>query len=93
MRRTSLRAAFSASKNGYFKSLKEIVHFYNTRDLKQYCEKSKEPRAGVNCWPAPEVAENINTEELGNLSLNDIEEQALVAFMKTLSDNWTPPGR
>lgn len=83
----------SYGHNGYFKSLKEIVHFYNTRDLKQFCEKSKKPQAGVNCWPAPEVAENINKEELGNLSLNEAEEWALVAFMKTLSDNWVPPGR
>lgn len=60
--------------NGYFKSLKEVVHFYNTRDVKD--------------WPAPEVAENINTDELGNLGLNDAEENAIVAFMQTLSDGY-----
>jgi cytochrome c peroxidase len=60
--------------NGYFKSLKEIVHFYNTRD-----------RADAK-WPAPEVAANVNQTEMGNLGLTDAEEEALVAFMKTLSD-------
>ncbi|MDP2891260.1 MAG: cytochrome c peroxidase [Bacteroidota bacterium] len=60
--------------NGVFKSLKEVVHFYNTRDV--------EP------WPAPEVAENMNTDELGNLGLTEAEENALVAFMETLSDGY-----
>jgi Cytochrome c peroxidase len=64
--------------NGYFKSLEEIVHFYNTRDV---------PDAG---WPAPEVADNINKIELGNLGLNHGEERAIVAFMKTLSDGYVP---
>ncbi len=63
--------------NGYFKSLAEITHFYNTRDV--------EP------WPAPEVSDNINTDELGNLGLTAEEEAAIVAFMQTLSDGYTPP--
>ena len=64
--------------NGYFKSLEDIVHFYNTRDV---------PDAG---WPAPEVSQNINTAELGNLGLTPDEEAAIVAFLKTLSDGYTP---
>ncbi len=63
--------------NGYFKSLEEIVHFYNTRDV---------PGAG---WPAPEVMANINTA-MGNLGLNHGEELAIVAFMQTLSDGYVP---
>ncbi|UCH35920.1 MAG: cytochrome C [Armatimonadota bacterium] len=62
--------------NGYFKSLKEIVHFYNTRD--------------VEAWPPPEVAANVNTSELGDLDLTDAEEDAIVAFMRTLTDGYTP---
>jgi len=63
--------------NGYFKSLEEILHFYNTRDV---------PGVG---WPAPEVAVNINTTELGNLGLNHGEElAAIVAFLGTLSDGY-----
>lgn len=64
--------------NGYFKSLEEIVHFYNTRDV---------PGAG---WPAPEVAFNVNTAEMGDLGLNHGEELAIIAFLKTLSDGWKP---
>ena len=62
--------------NGYFKSLEDVVRFYNTRDV-----------AGVK-WPAPEVAENLNTTEMGNLGLTADEEAAIVAFMKTLSDRF-----
>ena len=60
--------------NGVFKSLKEVVHFYNTRD--------------VGDWPPPEVAANVNTDELGDLGLTDAEEDAIVAFMETLSDGY-----
>jgi cytochrome c peroxidase len=62
--------------NGYFKSLEEIVHFYNTRDVSE--------------WPAPEVPMNVNTDELGDLGLSPEEEAAIVAFLKTLSDGFTP---
>jgi cytochrome c peroxidase len=62
--------------NGYFKSLLELVHFYNTRDIKE--------------WPQPEVVENVNIGELGNLELTESEEFAIVAFMMTLSDGYIP---
>ena len=70
--------------NGYFKSLEQIVHFYNTRDV------TGEGWNGVP-WPAPEVAANMNTTELGNLGLTADEEAAIVAFMKTLSDGYVAP--
>jgi cytochrome c peroxidase len=60
--------------NGYFTSLKELVHFYNTRD-----------KAGSQ-WPAPEVSENVNKSAVGNLGLTDAEEDAIILFLKTLSD-------
>src|SRR5450759_206187 len=60
--------------NGVFKSLKEVVHFYNTRD--------------DGSWPASEVSANVNKVDLGNLGLTDREENAIVAFMKTLSDGY-----
>jgi cytochrome c peroxidase len=78
------------SHNGYFKSLEEIVHFYNTRDVLPNCTDVANPLEGENCWPAPEVAENVNTDELGDLGLTLAEEQALVLFMTTLSDGYTP---
>jgi cytochrome c peroxidase len=82
------------SHNGFFKSLKGIVHFYNTRDVLPSCESlgimdATEAVALANdCWPQPEVAENINQDELGNLGLSEAEEDALVAFMLTLSDGY-----
>ena len=74
--------------NGYFKSLEEIVHFYNTRDILPSSEKVSNPQPGINCWPKPEVAENINNTEMGNLGLTLEEESAIVEFMKTLSDGY-----
>ncbi|MZQ99558.1 MAG: cytochrome C [Acidaminobacter sp.] len=62
--------------NGYFKSLEDIVNFYNLRDVKP------------NKWPMAEYPYTINTDELGNLGLTNKEEAALVAFMKTLSDGY-----
>lgn len=46
---------------------------------------------GVDCWPRPEVAANVNNAELGNLGLSPDEEAAIVAFLKTLSDGFTGP--
>jgi len=62
--------------NGFFKSLEEITHFYNTRD--------------VEFWPPPEVSQNINVTELGDLGLSLEEEAAIVAFLRTLSDGYVP---
>src|ERR1035437_2894115 len=61
--------------NGYFKSLQDIVHFYNTRDV-----------TGAG-WPAPEYTANM-TSEVGNLGLTTTEEEAIVVFLKTLSDGY-----
>jgi cytochrome c peroxidase len=77
--------------NGYFKSLEQVVHFYNTRDVLPACTGTKQ-RPGVDCWPRPEVASNLNTEELGKLGLTDDEERVIVAFLKTLSDGYTALG-
>jgi cytochrome c peroxidase len=75
--------------NGYFKSLKEIVHFYNTRDVLPRCQPS-DPGEGVSCWPAPESTANMNTSKVGHLGLTDAEEDALVSFMQTLTDGYMP---
>jgi hypothetical protein len=44
----------------------------------------------ANCWPEPEVSANVNRSELGNLGLTQAEEEAIVAFLKTLSDGYIP---
>ena len=77
--------------NGYFKSLKEIVHFYNTRDSLDKCSDivpPQDPKPGLNCWPDPEVLDNMNTLEMGNLGLTDSQEDDIVAFLKTLTDRY-----
>jgi cytochrome c peroxidase len=78
--------------NGYFLSLKSIVHFYNTRDVLPRCKRN-DPGEGTTCWPAPESTANMNTSKVGNLGLTDDEENALVAFMQTLSDGYMPRGQ
>jgi cytochrome c peroxidase len=75
--------------NGYFKSLKEVVHFYNTRDVLTTC-KAGDPGEKVTCWPPPEDSTNLNKKQLGNLKLTDEEEDDLVAFLKTLTDDYKP---
>ncbi len=64
--------------SGLFDSLKEVVEFYNERDISSR-------------WSKSEVSENVNTEELGDLKLTEEEVNAIVAFMKTLTDGYVVP--
>lgn len=61
--------------NGVFKTLKEVVEFYNSRDVDTK-------------WGKPAVPYNVNQQELGDLKLTEIDIDALVAFMKTLTDGY-----
>lgn len=61
--------------NGVFADLREVVDFYNTRDVDEK-------------WAKPEVAEGVNTDELGDLKLTDQEVDDIVAFLGTLSDGY-----
>jgi cytochrome c peroxidase len=72
--------------NGYFKSLAEIVHFYNTSQALGSCAQGT-PGEKVTCWPPPEVPENVTTL-IGNLGLSPQDESDLVAFLKTLTDGF-----
>jgi cytochrome c peroxidase len=82
--------------NGYIKSLKQLVHFYNTRDeptfahdvTSGHCPRGTVER--VNCWPRPEVKNNIDMTT-GKLGLTDQEENQIVAFLQTLTDGFTRP--
>ena len=71
--------------NGLFDNLKEVVEFYNERDL-----DSKKPLTEQR-WSQAEVQENVNDEELGDLKLTPEEVDALVAFMETLTDGYSLP--
>lgn len=64
--------------NGYFKTLEEIVHFYNVRDVSDE-------------FPPAEYPATINRDELGNLGLTPEEEADIVAFMNTLTDGFYTP--
>ena len=81
--------------NGYIKSLKQLVHFYNTRDVyRNSAVESGDCPAGtterVNCWPAAEVSVNQDMT-IGHLGLTDTEENEIVVFLQTLSDGYTTP--
>jgi cytochrome c peroxidase len=80
--------------NGYIKSLKQLVHFYNTRDVFPFPVQMGGCPTGttekVNCWPTPEVTANIDMT-LGNLHLTETEENQLVTFQQTLTDGFTRP--
>jgi cytochrome c peroxidase len=79
--------------NGYIKSLKQLVHFYNTRDVYAFPVTSGHCPAGtverVTCWPQPEVTNRENMT-IGHLGLTDQEENLIVIFMQTLTDGFDP---
>jgi cytochrome c peroxidase len=82
--------------NGFFATLEQIVHFYNKRDMMQGMGGGGDMGGGgmggggggMKMAMQPEVAQNMNTEELGNLGLTMMEERDLVAFLKTLTDGY-----
>ena len=78
-RRPHARFIKAYGHNGYFKTLKQVVHFYNERDV------------SPDEFPAPEYPETVNREELGALGLSEAEEDDLVAFLRTLSDGYEAP--
>jgi cytochrome c peroxidase len=80
--------------NGYIKSLKQLVHFYNTRDEFQYPVTSGHCPSGttekIDCWPKYEVKNNLDMTT-GKLGLTDQEENQIVAFLQILTDGFTRP--
>lgn len=91
--------------NGVFKNLKDVVHFYNTRNLTSVRGEvidftRANPYAGLRgkpLWAPPEVpspASLVNPTgapgNVGNLGLTDQEENDIVSFMRTLSDAHSP---
>jgi cytochrome c peroxidase len=79
--------------NGYLLSLKEVVHFYNTRDVYPFPVLSGHCPSGtvekVTCWPMPEDPNNENTT-IGKLGLTSEEEDDIVAYLRTLVDGYKP---
>ncbi len=60
--------------NGYFETLQATVHFINTRNDGHYA--------------TPELSATIEAGRTGSLNLSEEEENAILAFLKTLSDGW-----
>lgn len=75
--------------NGYFKTLRGVIEFYNTRDVLPTCSNawaSEEEARKKRCWPVAEVTRNVNHTELGHLGLSAGEIEDLLAFLHTLND-------
>jgi len=60
--------------NGIFKTIRQVVVFYNTRD--------------IGPWPHPEFPDNVNRDELGDLGLTEQEIDDIVVFLNTLTDGY-----
>jgi len=60
--------------NGVFDTLEDVLDFYSDRDAD-----------GI----IPEVADNVNHEELGALGLSAQEKTDIIAFLKTLTDGYS----
>ncbi|MGB0733662.1 MAG: cytochrome-c peroxidase, partial [Pontibacterium sp.] len=71
--------------NGVFKDLRTVVAFYNKYNSKS---SSRQINPETNKpWGEPEVSENLSVKELTHgPALDDRRIDALVAFMKTLTD-------
>lgn len=91
--------------NGWFKSMESIVHFYNTADVNPVGSKlhtvtrcsdgitTEKDALANNCWPAPEYPDVPGLAIgaiFGNLGLTPEEEAAIVAYLKTFTDTYTP---
>ncbi len=62
--------------NGYFKTLAESVHFMNTRNQGKYAQ--------------PEITTNVARQLTGSQNMTEDEEKAVVAFLMTLTDGYSP---
>ncbi|MDD5037248.1 MAG: cytochrome-c peroxidase, partial [Methylococcaceae bacterium] len=79
--------------NGYFKTLRGVVAFYSSRDIKPVCKNrftTDTQALKSGCWPSPEVSQNENHAELGALGLTSQEINDIVAFLRTLTDGYRP---
>ncbi len=63
--------------NGSLIGLRQVLAFYNERDV--------DPRR----WVAEEPS-TVNHRDLGDLKLSDQDIEDLLAFLRTLTDGWTP---
>ena len=94
VRNTGLGDNRTFMHNGALVSLRQVVDFYNTRDVLPRCTDPailQDPSAwgshgSGRCWPAPEHAATMDSKNMGRLGLSDAEVDAIVAFMMALTD-------
>jgi cytochrome c peroxidase len=87
--------------NGWFKSMESIVHFYNTADVAGTTAASfgvtrcpddittEKDALANNCWPEPAYGGGAIPFLVGDLGLTVEDEAAIVAYLKTLTDQHT----
>ena len=88
--------------NGWFKSMESIVHFYNTAATTftigpklhnvELCPPdivTEKDALANNCWPAPANGGSAIPFIVGNLGLTADDEAAIVAYLRTLTDEHT----
>jgi cytochrome c peroxidase len=68
--------------NGVFRDLKTVIEFYDQYNNPQ---RILNPETGES-WAPAEVAETINKQDLKAKKLSDAKIDALVAFLKILTD-------
>lgn len=73
LRNVAITAPYMHS--GIFNTLEDVLKFYNERDTNP-------------AFAHPEVAENMNKDDLGNLSLSQQEMEDIIVFLKTLTDGY-----
>ncbi|MBB5372206.1 cytochrome-c peroxidase [Acidocella aromatica] len=87
--------------NGEYHTLKQVLDFYNLRDVQPGKIYPRGPDGAVqkfNDLPAKYQANIDNTDPPLNRTLgqqpalSEREEQDIIAYMKTLTDGYTPPG-
>ena len=66
--------------NGSLVGLRQVLEFYDKRD------------AEPGRW-TPEEPRTVNRADLGDLKLSEQDIEDLLAFLRTLTDGWTPPAR
>ena len=77
--------------NGALQTLEQVVRFYSDRDDKRcYPETTVLTLSETNCWPEPEVGDNMDITFTGSLFLSDTQINDLVAFLQTLTDGYQP---
>jgi cytochrome c peroxidase len=90
--------------NGVFKSLAQVVRFYNKRNIAvnssgqevAFDLRTNPPAGYTRLFPPPEVLDNVQNVQgdlgnIGNLGLTAQQEADLVAFLRILSDGFIPP--